>query len=128
MTDVTPEAYASHVRSLVMLLAQTLSSLQNLGNLAALHILNILRHLIPVAKHDETVGIICAVFAKFINHMWDENRESNSGSTDYELAASTRSQPNFDYYKIMINEYVIPDSAYLCFNDAAHNGHDSDFI
>lgn len=61
MTDVTPDVYTSHARSLVMLLAQTLSSLQNLGNLAALHILNTLRHLIPVAKHDETVG----VFAKF---------------------------------------------------------------
>lgn len=54
MTDVTPDVYTSHARSLVMLLAQTLGSLQNLGNLAALHILNTLRHLIPVAKHDET--------------------------------------------------------------------------
>lgn len=65
MTDVTPDVYTSHARSLVMLLAQTLGSLQNLGNLAALHILNTLRHLIPVAKHDETVGIVRDVFAKF---------------------------------------------------------------
>ncbi|EGI57688.1 PREDICTED: importin-4-like isoform X1 [Acromyrmex echinatior] len=54
MTDVTPDAYSSHARSLVMLLAQTLSSLQNLGNPAAFYILETLRHLIPVAKHDET--------------------------------------------------------------------------
>ncbi|XP_077271218.1 importin-4 isoform X1 [Temnothorax americanus] len=54
MTDVTPDAYTSHARSLVMLLAQTLSSLQSLGNPAAFYILNTLRHLIPVAKHDET--------------------------------------------------------------------------
>lgn len=65
MTDVTPDVYTSHARSLVMLLAQTLSSLQSLGNLAALHILNILRHLIPVAKHDETVSIVRGVFTKF---------------------------------------------------------------
>ncbi|KAL6263562.1 hypothetical protein P5V15_006351 [Pogonomyrmex californicus] len=54
MTDITPDAYASHARSLVMLLAQTLSSLQNLGNPAAFYILSTLRHLIPIAKHDDT--------------------------------------------------------------------------
>jgi len=66
MTDVTPDAYTSHARSLVMLLAQTLSSLQSLGNPAAFYILNTLRHLIPVAKHDETVSIVRGVFAKFL--------------------------------------------------------------
>lgn len=58
MTDVTPDAYTSHARSLVMLLAQTLSSLQSLGNPAAFYILETLRHLIPVAKHDETVSTV----------------------------------------------------------------------
>lgn len=65
MTDVTPDAYISHARSLVMLLAQTLSSLQSLGNPAAFYILNTLQHLIPVAKHDETVSIARGVYAKF---------------------------------------------------------------
>lgn len=65
MTDVTPDAYTSHARSLVMLLAQTLSSLQSLGNPAAFYVLNTLRHLIPVAKHDETVSIVRSVSAKF---------------------------------------------------------------
>ncbi|XP_011860165.1 PREDICTED: importin-4-like [Vollenhovia emeryi] len=55
MTDITPDAYTSHARSLVMLLAQTLSTLESLGNPAAFYILDTLRHLIPVATHDETI-------------------------------------------------------------------------
>ncbi|KAL0099728.1 hypothetical protein PUN28_019857 [Cardiocondyla obscurior] len=57
MTDVTPETYVTHARSLVLLLAQTLNHLQNnsqsAGSPAASYILNTLKHLVPVAKHDE---------------------------------------------------------------------------
>lgn len=58
MTEVTPDAYTSHARSLALLLAQTLNSLQNLGQPVAVYILNIMRHLIPVIKHDEAVSIM----------------------------------------------------------------------
>lgn len=55
MTEVTPDAYTSHARSLALLLAQTLNSLQNLGQPVAVFVLNTMRHLIPVVKHDEVI-------------------------------------------------------------------------
>lgn len=58
MTEVTPDAYTSHARSLALLLAQTLNSLQNLGQPVAVFVLNTMRHLIPVIKHDEVVSIM----------------------------------------------------------------------
>lgn len=58
MTEIAPDAYSTHIKSLVLILAQTLSRLDDLGQPAAVHILNTLRHLIPLVKHDETVSII----------------------------------------------------------------------
>ncbi|KAL6429712.1 hypothetical protein ACFW04_007549 [Cataglyphis niger] len=55
MTEITPDAYTSHARSLTLLLAQTLNSLQNLGQPVAVFVLNTMRHLIPVVKHDEVI-------------------------------------------------------------------------
>lgn len=55
MTEVTPDAYTSHARSLALLLAQTLNNLQNLGQPVAFYVLNTMRHLIPVIKHDEAI-------------------------------------------------------------------------
>ncbi|XP_050458039.1 importin-4-like [Cataglyphis hispanica] len=55
MTEITPDAYTSHARSLALLLAQTLNSLQNLGEPVAVFVLNTMRHLIPVVKHDEVI-------------------------------------------------------------------------
>lgn len=58
MTEITPEAYTSHARTLAMILAQTLSCLDNLGQPVSGYILDTLQHLIPLVKRDETVSIM----------------------------------------------------------------------
>lgn len=50
MTEIAPDAYVDHAQSIVVLLQQTLSSLQNLGNAVTYYLIKVLLHLIPLNK------------------------------------------------------------------------------
>lgn len=56
MTEIAPDAYLSHVGSLAVLLAQTLNSLQDLGNPVAYYVLKIMQNLVPLVEGDQMVG------------------------------------------------------------------------
>ncbi|XP_029160680.1 importin-4-like [Nylanderia fulva] len=55
MTETAPDAYNTHAKSLILVLAQTLTHLHDLEQPVAVYTLNTLRHLIPIVKHDETL-------------------------------------------------------------------------
>lgn len=56
MTEVTPDTYVMHAKSLAVLLAQTLNSLQeNLGNPVSYYILKTMKNLVPLAEDDQVV-------------------------------------------------------------------------
>lgn len=56
MTEVTPDTYVMHARSLAVLLARTLNGLQeNLGNPVSYFILKTMKNFVPLAEHDQVV-------------------------------------------------------------------------
>lgn len=55
MTELTPDAYVSHAKSLAVLLAQILNSLQDLGSPIAYYVLKTMQNLVPLAEHDQQV-------------------------------------------------------------------------
>ncbi|XP_014468024.1 PREDICTED: importin-4-like [Dinoponera quadriceps] len=56
MTEVTPDTYVMHAKSLAVLLARTLSGLQeNLGNPVSYFILKTMKNLIPLVEHDQVM-------------------------------------------------------------------------
>lgn len=57
MTEVTPDTYATHARSLAILLFRTLESLQELGNPIAFYVLKTMQNLVPLAEQDKIVSI-----------------------------------------------------------------------
>ncbi|XP_020296536.1 importin-4-like [Pseudomyrmex gracilis] len=53
MTEIRTNVYASHARSLTVLLAQTLNNLQNLGHPVAYYVLATLKNLVPLIRDDK---------------------------------------------------------------------------
>lgn len=58
MTEIRTNVYASHARSLTVLLAQTLNNLQDLGHPVAYYVLATLKNLVPLIRDDKMVRTI----------------------------------------------------------------------
>lgn len=56
MTEVAPEAYLTHAGSLVLLLGQTLNSVQDLGHPVAYYVLKIMQNLVLLVEGDQMVN------------------------------------------------------------------------
>lgn len=64
MTEIAPEAYIDHAQSIIVLLQQTLSSLQNFGNPVTYYLIKVLLHLVPLNKTPPANQIVIILFYK----------------------------------------------------------------
>lgn len=55
MTEIAPSAYFVYAESVVVLLSQTLSNLQDLGNPVAYYVIQTLQNLIPLVEGNQNV-------------------------------------------------------------------------